>query len=376
MVQNNNIEEANTFNNDGQSTLKRKYSDIDSDNDYDEYSDAASLAPPLTPSPESFISDESDNDNDHIDEEEDDDEEVDEQIDYLIDYEGSMTQHDYRRAPHLQPILTDQEKQKVDEDLELLKSKGIYPYEYMDSFERFNEQKIPPIEAFVSSLKAGDGITMKEHAHAEKVFEHFNSKTLQDYHNLYLLQDIFLLDDVLTTFRTICLNTYGLDPMHYYTAPGLTWDAGLKYTGATIDLITDEDKYLFVEAGIRGGISMISHRHARANHPDLAHIGYYEPKEPTCQLLYLDANNLYGFSMMQYLPVSGFEWASQNVIDAFTIAWLLAIKPDNDIGHIFEIDYIIPEDKHDKFANYPLAPEQKHVRGNMLSPYQKNILRE
>ena len=203
MVQNNNnnIKEANTSNNDGQSTSKRKYSDIDSDNDYDEYSDAASLPLSLTPSPESFISDESDNDNDHIEEDEEEkDEEVDEQIDYLIDYEGSMTQHDYRHAPHLQSILTDQEKQKVDEDLELLKSKGIYPYEYMDSVERFNEQKIPPIEAFVSSLKAGDGITTKEHAHAEKVFEHFEMKTLQDYHNLYLLQDILLLDDVLTAF--------------------------------------------------------------------------------------------------------------------------------------------------------------------------------
>ena len=119
-------------------------------------------------------------------------------------------------------------------------------------------------------------------------------ETLQDYHNLYLLQDILLLDDVLTAFRTVCLNTYGLDPMHYYTAPGLTWDAGLKYTGVTLDLITDEEQFLFVEAGIRGGISMISHRHAKANFPELEDIGYYAANKPTCHLLYLDPNNLYG----------------------------------------------------------------------------------
>ena len=287
-----------------------------------------------------------------------------------------MVDYDYRRAPHQQPILTDEQKQLVDEDLDLIKSKGIYPYEYMDSFDRFEEREIPPIEAFVSSLKAGEGITKKEHEHAKKVFDHFQMETLQDYHNLYLLQDIFLLDDILTAFRNVCLKTYGLDPFHYHTAPGLTWDAGLKYTNITLDLITDEEQFLFVEAGIRGGISMISHRYARANHPDLADIGYYDPKRPTCQLFYIDANNLYGYSMIQYLPVSCFMWLTQDAINAFTLEWLHSIKPDNDLGYIFEIDYTIPEEKHDKFANYPLAPAQKPIHGYMLSPYQKDIIRQ
>ena len=121
---------------------------------------------------------------------------------------------------------------------------------------------------------------------------------------------------------------------------------------------------------------MITHRHARANHSDLADNGYYEPKEPSCQLLYLDACNLYGYAMMQYLPVSDFEWMTQNDVNAITLGWLHAIKVDSDIGYTFEIDSIIPKDKHDKFANYPLAPEQKPIHGHMLSPYQRNILRE
>ena len=368
-------------------STKRKYSCVDSGEDYDDvnavsltakhsWKDQGEEGDPATgrnappPPPETFFSDDSEG------EEEDDDDDDDEQIDYIIEYDDAMADCDYRRAPHQQPMLTDEQKQQVDDDLQLLKSKGIYPYEYMDSFERFEEREIPPIDAFESSLKAGEGITVEDHAHAKTVFEHFQMVTLQDYHNLYLLQDILLLDDVLTAFRKVCLNAYGLDPMHYYTAPGLTWDAGLKYTGVTLDLITNEDQFLFVEAGIRGGISMISHRHARANHPDLADIGYHAPQEPSCQLLYLDANNLYGFAMMQYLPVSGFKWESQDAINAFSIDWLHTIKSDNDDGYIFEIDYTIPEDKHDKFANYPLAPEQKPVCGNMLSTYQREILRE
>ena len=141
---------------------------------------------------------------------------------------------------------------------------------------------------------------MDEYNHAKNVYKHFQMETLQDYHNLYLLQDIFLLDDILLAFREVCVKTYGLDPLHYHTAPSLTWDAGLKYSNITLELITDEEKFLFIEAGIRGGISMISHRYAKVNHPDLVDIGYYNPTEPNRQILYLDANNLYGNAMMQY----------------------------------------------------------------------------
>ena len=120
----------------------------------------------------------------------------------------------------------------------------------MDSLERFNEPSLPPIEAFYSSL-TGKGISEEDYSRAQKVFVHFQMHTLQDYHNLYLLQDVLLLDDVLLAFRDVCMKTYQLDPCHYYTAPGLTWDAGLKYTRITLDLLTDEDMFMFIEDGIR-----------------------------------------------------------------------------------------------------------------------------
>ena len=233
--------------------------------------------------------DEEDNiSNDEIMSDNDDDEE--DNIEQ-IEYKDAMAEFDYRRSPYQQPKLTREQIQQVNEDLQLLKSKGIYPYEYFDSFERFKEHELPPIEAFNSQLNAGTCITIEEYNHAKKVFSHFEMETLQDYHNLYLLQDIFLLDDILTAFRTVCLNTYGLDPMHYHTAPGLTWDAGLKYTGVTLELITDKEKYLFIEAGIRGGISVISHRHEKVNHPIHANINFFNSNELNRQMLYLDANN-------------------------------------------------------------------------------------
>ena len=196
-----------------------------------------------------------------------------------------MQDYDYRREPYYPPFLTSWQKQQVEKDLELLRTKGIYPYSYFDSFERFEETEIPPIECFNNSLKAGEGITEEEHSRAKHVFKHFEMVNLQDYHNLYLLQDVFLLDDVLTAFRKVCLQTYNLDPLHYYTAPGLTFDSGLKYTGETIELITEEDKFLYIEAGIRGGISQISHRHAKVNSPILKDIGYYDSEKPNCEVL-------------------------------------------------------------------------------------------
>ena len=135
-----------------------------------------------------------------------------------------MPDYDYRRNPYTPQILSDEGKERVEEDLKLLQSKGVYPYEYMDSLDKFKECAIPEdINAVYS--------TEKEHVHDKHVFEHFGMETLQDYHNLYLIQDVLLLNDVLTEFRKVCLETYNLDSFHYYAAPGLTWDAGLKYIG-------------------------------------------------------------------------------------------------------------------------------------------------
>ena len=187
---------------------------------------------------------------------------------------------------------------------ELLMRKGVYPYEYMDTWDRFTEPRLPQKEVFYSKLSDAH-ISDEEYTHAQKVWETFGCLSLGDYCDLDCRADVLLLADVFETFQKTCLRQYGLDPAHYYTSPGLSWDALLKKTGVELELLTDYDQHLFIERGMRGGISMVSKRHAKANNPL---VEGYDPKKPSSHILYLDANNLYGWAMSQYLPTGGFRW--------------------------------------------------------------------
>ena len=90
-------------------------------------------------------------------------------------------------------------------------------------------------------------------------------KNIGDYHDHYLKKDALQWTDILEKFIDTCLKYYGLDPCHYFSSPGLSWDAMLKMTGIELEKISDIDKYLFIEKGLRGGISCIAKRYAKAN---------------------------------------------------------------------------------------------------------------
>ena len=186
---------------------------------------------------------------------------------------------------------------------ELLYKKGIYPYEYMDSWERFSETRLPDKEKFYSKLN-DEHITDEEYAHAQRVWEAFGCKTLGDYHDLYVKTDVALLADVFENFRNLCQEQHGLDPAHYFTSPGLSWDALLKKTGVELELLTDLQMHLFVERGMGGGISMVSKRYAEANNAILSD---YDPSKPKNYIIYLDANNLYGWAMSKPLAKRDFK---------------------------------------------------------------------
>ena len=173
----------------------------------------------------------------------------------------------------------------ADDKLSLLTKKGIYPYEYMNSPEKLKETQLPPKEAFYSRLSD------ENYVHAKKIWKTFEMKNLEDYHNLYNQVDVLLLADVFENFRDICIKNYNLDPAHYYTAPGLAWDAALKLTEVKLELLSDPDMLLMVEKGIRGVISMISNRYGRANNKYMG--SRYDDSKPIKYITYLDANNLY-----------------------------------------------------------------------------------
>ena len=118
-------------------------------------------------------------------------------------------------------------------------------------------------------------------------------KKLWNYHDLYLITDVVLLADVILAFQKVCRSNYGIDPLHSYTTPGFGWQALLKMTDVELELLSEEQKdmYLFFEAAKRGGLSTISHRYLKANIPGRAD---FDPSEPNKWVMYLDANNLYG----------------------------------------------------------------------------------
>ena len=182
----------------------------------------------------------------------------------------------------------------------------------MDSLERFKETKLPPKEAFYSKLN-NEGISDEDYTHAKKVWKEFKMKHLQDYHNLYNETDVLLLADVFENFRNICMENYKLDPAYYFTAPGLAWDACLKITDVELELLTDIDMLLMFEKGIRGGVSMISNRYGKANNKYMGN--KFNPSEPSKYLMYLDANNLYGYAMSKKLPTRGFKWMNDRELN-------------------------------------------------------------
>jgi hypothetical protein len=142
---------------------------------------------------------------------------------------------------------------------ELLFAKGIFPYEWSDSFEKFDRTELPPKDAFYSQMNE-EGITDDEYLRAQNIWTAFDCQTFKDYHDLSLKTDALLLSDVFENFRDVSMANYCLDPAHYLTTPSLTWDACLKFTKVELELITDPEKFLFFESGMRGGISTISNR--------------------------------------------------------------------------------------------------------------------
>ena len=178
-----------------------------------------------------------------------------------------------------------------DEDLNLILRKGVYPYEYMTDISKYREQSLPLKEIFNSRLdvvavsnsddkfKSSDmlpsEISDEDYQHAHTVFKTFNCKNLGDYTELYCKSDVLLLADVFENFIDVCLEKYKLDPSHYITAPSLSWDDMLKMTKVELELLTDGDMYLFFEEGIRGGVSTITNRYAKANNTCLISVFIY-----------------------------------------------------------------------------------------------------
>ncbi|CAH1107328.1 unnamed protein product [Psylliodes chrysocephalus] len=235
-----------------------------------------------------------------------------------------------------------------DEHINLLRKKGVFPYDYLDSVNKFKQTTLPTHKEFYNKL-CDENITEEQYTHAQNVWKKFNIKTLGDYSDLYLKTDILLLVEIFEQFRSSCHRTYGLDPAHYFTLPGYTWDCMLYKTNQKLDLLYDYDMQLFIEKGTRGGLSQVcGKRRAHANNKYLPN---YNSTKPSKYLMYFDLNNQYGWAMSQYLPYGGFEWIHTNID-------VTSIPDEGPEGYILEVDLKYPQHLHDLHKDLPFCPEK------------------
>ena len=234
----------------------------------------------------------------------------------------------------------------------MLLRKGIYPYEYIDGWDKFDEKIIPSKVLFNSNLTL-ENIRETDYAHANNVFKKFNINNLGEYHDLYIRSDTLLLADIFENFRQSCLKNYELDPAHFVSLPGLAWQACLKKTNVELELLTDYDMLLMVEEGIRGGICHAMQRYAKANNK---YVKDYDKKKKPSYIQYLDANNLYGKAMTEKLPVRGFRWMDD--ISKIDEDFVKDYDKNNNKGYIIDVDVDYPNKLQDLHSDLPFLPER------------------
>ena len=216
----------------------------------------------------------------------------------------------------------------------------------MTDWDKFKEMKLPPREAFYSKLNMA-GVREEDYEHANRAWKEIED--LGEYHDLYLKMDVILLANVFEAFRKVCLESYGLNPAHFYTAPGLVWKTCLKKTRIRLELLLDPDMLLMFKREIRGGITQSVNRWSKANNPYMG--SNFTPDKPTRYLQYLDANNLYGWAMSQPFTTGGFKW----VEDKPDKTGKLAKRKSK--GYILEVDVRYPKELHDYHNDLPFMWE-------------------
>eukprot|EP00732_Lithocolla_globosa_P001283 Lithocolla_globosa_v1_NODE_613_length_3597_cov_230.357506.p1 type:complete len:583 gc:universal NODE_613_length_3597_cov_230.357506:1726-3474(+) len=238
-----------------------------------------------------------------------------------------------------------------------------YPYEYMSSEEVLDKSEIIPRDAFYDTLSESH-ISDEDYAHYLKIMNHFKFRNNRAYHDLYLKLDVA---DVFENMRIDGIRNYGLDPVKYITLPGYSWDAMLKMTGVNLELLTDMEKYMFFEQAKRGGLSVITGRHSKANNK---YMKTYDKMKRSLYIIYLDMNNLYGGAMCQSLPYADFKWVEE------TLETILATPDDGEYGYHVEFSGHYLKELHDIHNDYPLLPENEIIKNEDMREYSRTLKKQ
>src|SRR5271154_6453071 len=265
----------------------------------------------------------------------------------------------------------------TDEQIALVFRKGVYPYDYIDSHDRFLETDLPLFHEFHTKLHGK--ISQDDYQYAQKVWKTFGCKNLGEYHDIYLKTDVLSLADVWTQLRKMFIEYDELDPSHYVSLSAYSWDAMLKITGVKIELFTEMAKHDFIEKAKRRGISMACKQYFKANNPKIGKA--FNPSKPTTWISYVDATNLYGWAMSQFLPIGNYEWVASReyllknpAMQKKYLEKILKTKADASKGYFLNIKAHFPLKTHDYLKDLPPAVENIAVGKNMLCPYNTELV--
>lgn len=251
--------------------------------------------------------------------------------------------------------------------------KGVFPYDWNTNITCLKHEGLPPKELFHSRLRS-EHITDEDYEHAKKVWMHAGMKYFYEYHDLYMLVDTLQLCDFFETYRGNCWEQYGLEVLKFITGPSLFYAAALKHDGGELEYVQNEECQRMLESGLRGGMSMITHRFVELNEND----------DPGC-IRYWDANNLYGWAMRQPLPVGKFERRTVSIHREYQTAEIRRLldhdleqwaDPESPVSAFIEVDLKYPPELHDMHRDYPLAPYHLTPQWKNVSDYTKKFWSE
>ena len=256
---------------------------------------------------------------------------------------------------------------------QLLTRKQVFPYHFLDGLDSLKHVGLPPMEEFSSYLGEGvlfgeDDVTTiekstimpEDYEHAKTVFDMFGCRTFGDYVELYCRSDVDLLATIFERFIDTSMREYKVDPSQCPTAPAFFWQAALKESKVTIELLTCPQMYEFFEESIRGGVSVICNRLADASNP---HMKSYDPGKPTSYIEDLDANGLYSTPMLEPLPVGGFRYLDAEEIKQLCYKLGRREKLGENRGVHLCVDLAYPKELHPTHSDFPLLPEKVRVNG-------------
>ena len=225
----------------------------------------------------------------------------------------------------------------------------------MVTWKRFNEH-VPLDEKYYYSELNLEGISNDDIVYVKNVYNSFKIPNLGKYYDLYVKSDVALLADVFENFRNKCLDINKLDPAYYLSAPGLSWHSCLKKTGVKLELLTNANMLMLFEEGIRGGICTAIRYYAEANNKYMKN---YDSTKKSIYLMYVDANNLYGYAMSQKLPIKNFKFETD--LSIFTENFIKNYNEQSNTGYLLVVDLIYPTHLYKEHRDLPFLPYRGKV---------------